>query len=215
MSKLIVRCSELSKLMTSPRSKSEILSETTKSYVQEKAKEAFYGIVNKIEGKPLEKGIRNEPLAIEMLNQVRFMDYRKHEGRITIEWLTGECDILTEEPIIDVKNSWSFDTFPAFVEEAEKMVKKSGYDWQMRGYCLLYDRPYAEVIYCLTSTPDDLLSAWDDPSVHKVDHIDPEYRITAVRVNREADLEKKMYEQWKIANEYYAECIKELKTKNK
>tara|TARA_Y100000385_G_scaffold243838_1_gene261556 strand:- start:287 stop:943 length:657 start_codon:yes stop_codon:yes gene_type:complete len=211
---LIVRCSSLHKIMTKSRTKGA-LSETAKSYVHEQVKEVFYGIRTKIEGKFLDKGIRNEDKAIEMVNDVRFMDYRKNKIRKTNEWLTGECDIEGDNTIIDVKCSWSFDTFPAFNSEAEKMLKKSGYDYQVRGYMMLYNKPEAEVIWCMTSTPDDLLSTWDNKEIHKVDHIEPELRITGAKIKRDKDIEKQMLIQYELANTYFKECLTELENKNK
>ena len=215
MANLVVRCSELSKIMTKSRSKSNPLSETTKSYVMEKAKEAFFGIRPEISNKYTEKGLLNEDQGIEMVNQVRFMDFRKNQERKNLDWLTGECDILGDERIIDIKCSWSFETFPAFQEEAEKSVKKAGYDWQMRGYMMLYDRNVAEVVYCLTSTPPSLLSPFDIPALHDVDHIAIEDRMTSVKVERCNVLETEIYNQYKLANEYYKECMAELETKRK
>ena len=211
---LLVRCSELHKIMTKSRSKTNPLSETTKSYVMEKAKESFYGIRPVISNKYTEKGIMNEPLGIQMVNQVRFMDFRKNENRKTIEWLTGECDIEGDERIIDIKCSWSFDTFPAFQEEADKAVKKAGYDWQMRGYMMLYDKNLAEVVYCLTSTPKSLLTSFDVPELHDVEHIAIEDRMTSVKVERCNVLETEIYNQYKIANKYYKECMAELENKH-
>lgn len=211
---LKVRCSELSQLMTKGRSKAEPLGETAKSYIQEKAKCDFYGINPILENKYLSKGIMNEQIGIDLVNQVRFMDFVKNTERIDIGWLTGECDINATDRIIDIKCSWSFDTFPAFEEEAQKSVKKSGYDWQMRGYMMLYNKDLAEVIYCLTSTPDSLLSQWDDLTMHKVDHIETEKRITAVRVERAVEIEEEIKKQYEIANKYYKECLAELTTKN-
>ena len=210
---LIVRCSALSKIMTKSRSKSSPLSETAKTFVMEKAKEDFYGIRPNISNKFTEKGIRNEDLGIEMVNQSRFMEFKKNTERISTDWLTGECDINTGDKIIDIKCSWSFDTFPAFQEEAEKSVKKSGYDWQLRGYMMLYNRPMGEVIYCLTTTPPDLLSPYDDTDLHDVEHIDINNRITSVKVERDEVKESEILMQYKIANEYYKECMAELETK--
>ena len=210
---LIVRCSALSKIMTKSRSKSSPLSETAKTFVMEKAKEDFYGIRPNISNKFTEKGIRNEDLGIEMVNQSRFMEFKKNTERISTDWLTGECDINTGDKIIDIKCSWSFDTFPAFQEEAEKAVKKSGYDWQLRGYMMLYNRPMGEVIYCLTTTPPDLLSPYDDTDLHDVEHIDINNRMTSVKVERDEVKESEILMQYKIANEYYKECMAELETK--
>lgn len=212
---LIVRCSSLSKLMTKGRSKTDPLGETAKTYIMEQAKESFYGIETVLEGKQLDKGNLNEQLAIDMLNDVRFMDYRKNDKRINLDWLTGECDINAEDRIIDIKNSWSFDSFPCFESEAEKKIKKAGYDWQVRGYMMLYNKPKAEIVYCMTSTPDELLGSWDDLSVHKVDHIDPALRITSVTIERDLEIENEIKERYELANAYYKECIKELTNKNK
>lgn len=212
---LMIRCSSLHKIMTKSRSKSSPLSETTKTYVQEQAKENFYGIRVKLESKYFDKGNRNENLAIEMVNQIRFKEYTKNEVRKTESWLTGECDVEAKDSIIDVKCSWSFDSFPCYESEALKIMKRSGYDWQVRGYMYLYDKPTAEVIWCMTSTPSDLMTAYDDPAIHKVDHIDPERRMTAVKVDRDPALEELMITQYNLANEYYKQCILELQNKNK
>ncbi len=212
---LIVRCSSLSKLMTKGRGKSSPLGETTKSYVMEKAKEDFYGIRPNFSNKFTEKGLRNEDLGIEMVNQARFMDFKKNKERISTDWLTGECDINAEDKIIDIKCSWSFDTFPAFQEEADKSVKKSGYDWQLRGYMMLYNKPFGEVVYCLTTTPPDLLTAYDNTDLHDVEHIDISKRMTSVRVERDEVKESEILMQYKIANEYYKECMAELENKSK
>tara|TARA_R110001592_G_scaffold302341_1_gene574261 strand:+ start:216 stop:869 length:654 start_codon:yes stop_codon:yes gene_type:complete len=212
---LIVRCSALSKLMTKGRGKSSPLGETTKSFVMEKAKEDFYGIRPNFSNKFTEKGLRNEDLGIEMVNQARFMDFKKNEERISTSWLTGECDINAEDRIIDIKCSWSFDTFPAFQEEADKSVKKSGYDWQLRGYMMLYNKPFGEVVYCLTTTPPDLLTAYDNTDLHDVEHIDISKRMTSVRVERDEVKESEILMQYKIANEYYKECMAELENKSK
>ena len=211
---LKVRCSELSNLMTKGRSKAEPLGETAKSYIQEKAKCDFYGIKPILENKYLNKGIMNEQIGIDLVNQVRFMDFVKNTQRIDLGWLTGECDINADDRIIDIKCSWSFDTFPAYEEEAQKSVKKSGYDWQVRGYMMLYKKDLAEVIYCITSTPSSLLTVWDDLHLHKVNHIEAEKRITAVRIERDLEIEEEIKKQYEIANAYYKECLAELTTKN-
>lgn len=212
---LIVRCSELHKMMTKGRSKTSLLGDTTKSFLMQKAKEDYFGIVPSFSSKYTEKGIMNEPLGIEMVNQVRFMDYRKNEERITFDWITGECDINAEDRIIDIKCSWSIDTFPCFQEEAEKAVKKAGYDWQLRGYMMLYNKDKAEVIYCLTSTPNLLLGYGDNEELHNVEHIDVADRMTSVVIERDKAIEEEIKEQYLEANKYYKECMAELENKHK
>jgi len=124
--------------------------------------------------------------------------------------MSGECDILLDDLIIDVKTSWSMETFPATKEDAED----SAYEWQGRGYMHLYDRDSFEVIHCMVSTdPKDefnLLSPWDNLSLHRVDHIDPAKRITVVRYQRDLELELDMLTKLRYASEYYAQVMNEL-----
>ena len=122
-SNLIVRCSQLHKIMTRGRSKTDPLSETCKTYVKEQAKENFYGIEIQLQSKHFDKGNRNENLAIEMINNSRFKSYKKNTIRKKNDWLSGECDVNAEDRIIDVKCSWSFDSFPAFESDAQKNAK--------------------------------------------------------------------------------------------
>lgn len=212
---LLVRCSELSKIMTKSRTKSNPLSDTTMTYVRQKAKEFYFNYRTEIKSKYLEKGIRNEDTAIKMLSDVYFNNYTKNEVRNNNGWLTGECDIITSNLIIDIKCSWNLDTFPAFLEEAVKGVIKSGYDWQLRGYMLLYNINFSKVAYCLTNTPEDLLGYGDEAKNHNFDHLDKTDKITIVDIERDKDLEIQIKEQYDKANAYYKKCLAELKTKNK
>ncbi len=215
MENLIVRCSELHRLMTKSRTKSNPLGDTCKTYVMEKAKENHYGIRPNFSNKYTEKGLMNENKGIDLVNMVRFMDFKKNSKRLTNDYITGECDINGDDRIIDIKCSWSFDTFPCFKEEAFKQVKKSGYDWQMVGYMWLYNKQKAEVIYCLTSTPVELLGYNDEPLLHNVDHIDPADRLTSVTVERNLELEEQIIEKYEMANTYFKECLAELNNKHK
>jgi hypothetical protein len=46
-----------------------------------------------------------------------------------------------------------------------------------------------------------------------VDHINPALRVTSVTIERDLEIEQQMYEQYKIANEYYQSLINQLKNK--
>ena len=206
---MIFRCSSLGKIMTNPRTKGEVLSETAKSYIRQMAKEDFYGYNSELNNKYLTKGINQELESIELLNAVRFEDYMKNTERITTNLLTGECDIITEDTIIDIKTSWSLETFPATPSEAHD----KDYEWQVRGYMMLYNRPKAEVVFTMVSTDPELLTAWDNLSIHQVDHIEPRYRITAVKYERDEEIEAGMIDKLMAAQEYYIEYINQLNEK--
>ena len=206
---MIFRCSSLGKIMTSPRTKGEVLSETAKTYIRSIAKEDFYGYTSTLDNKYLSKGINQELESIELLNAVRFEDYQKNTERITTDLLTGECDIITDDSIIDIKTSWSLETFPATEDEAHD----KDYEWQLRGYMMLYNRPYSELVFCMVSTDPELLNAWDNKTIHEVDHIEPRFRVTVVQYDRDESIEAQMIEKLKAAQEYYVEYVNQLNQK--
>ena len=210
---LKVRASEAHNLMVKPRNKSEVLSETTKTWIKEKVKQEVFGYRPTLDNKYLTKGIRCEDTSIALLNQVEGEWYEKNSERFYFEdWLSGEPDIIATDAIRDIKTSWSFETFPAFVEDAEKSIKAAGYEWQLRCYMLMVDRPKASIDYCMVSTPDDedILKPWDDLTIHKVDDIPAKQRVTTVWFERDENLEKELIERYKLANSYYLERMNEL-----
>ena len=213
MKNLKVRCSSLHKMMVNPRGKNEEISATTKTWLKDLVKQEVFGYYPQLDTPAINKGIDYEFLSIQLLNDATFNSYTKNEERITNDWLTGEADIVTDNEILDVKSSWSLETFPAFKEDAEASVKKAGYDWQLRGYMMLYNKPKACIKYCMVTTPEALLKDWDNRDIHKVDHIDPKDRITSVSIERDEELEAKMLERYEVANRYYKEYLNELKTK--
>ena len=204
------RASQLGKLMTSSRTKGEALSQTAKSYIIQKAKEDFFEYKTELTNKYVLKGIHQEQDSIDLLNAVRFESYKKYEHRAENEWLTGSCDIITEEIIIDVKTSWSLETFPATSYELKDL---SEYEWQGRAYMWLYDRPRFELCYVMVSTADDILSDYDSYALHKVDHIDPAKRITSITFERDKELEIQMAEKLIAATEFYKEVLTQLTNK--
>ena len=204
------RASQLGKLMTSSRTKGEVLSQTAKSYIIQKAKEDFFEYRTELTNKYVMKGIHQEQDSIDLLNAVRFESYKKNEKREENEWLSGCCDIITEDLIIDCKTSWSLETFPATSYELKDL---SEYEWQGRAYLWLYDRPRFELCYVMVSTADDILSDYDSYAIHKVDHIDPAKRITSIIFERDKELEIQMAEKLIAATEFYKEVLTQLQEK--
>ena len=203
------RPSQLGKLMTNPRNKSEVLSETAKSEIRRIAKEDFYGYSSEIKTKPMIKGTDWEQDGIDLLNNVRFTKYTKNKLRVENEYMSGCCDILLDDLIIDIKSSWSLDTFPATPSEGES----SDYEWQGRAYMWLYDRPEFELIYTMYNTPDELLTDWDNLSIHRVDHIPSHHRITVITYQRDEQYEDLIRERLIHCNEYYSQYVNELNSK--
>jgi hypothetical protein len=204
------RASSLGKLMTSSRTKGEALSQTAKSYIIQKAKEDFFEYRSELNNKYITKGLAQEQDSIDLLNLVRLEDYRKSDERVENEWLTGCCDIITENLIIDIKTSWSLDTFPATSYELKDL---SDYEWQGRAYMWLYDMPSFELCYVMVSTAPELLGEYENGALHYVDHIAPEKRITSIRFERDKELEIQMAERLILATKFYNEVLTQLKNK--
>jgi hypothetical protein len=204
------RASQLGKIMTSSRTKGEALGQTAKSYIIEQAKQDFYGYRTQLMNKYVLKGLEQEQDSIDLLNAVRFESYKKYEHRAENEWLTGSCDIITEDIIIDVKTSWSLETFPSTSYELKDL---SDYEWQGRAYMWLYDRPRFELCYVMVSTHPELLSQFDPIDIHEVDHIDPVKRITSITFERDKDIEIRMQEQLLAASLFYDQVLTQLQNK--
>ena len=111
--------------------------------------EQFTDRQKEVKSKYLEKGILNESGAIELVNELYQVNFEKNEIRLSNEFLTGECDIDASDCIADVKCSWDIFTF---YEAMTKDIKD--YEWQLRGYMELYDKPKAQLYYCLTDMDD-------------------------------------------------------------
>jgi hypothetical protein len=204
------RASQLGKLMTSSRTKGEALSQTAKSYIIQKAKEDFFEYRSELNSKYITKGLAQEQDSIDLLNLVRLEDYKKYEHRAENEWLTGSCDIITENLIIDIKTSWSLETFPATTYELKDL---SDYEWQGRAYMWLYDRPRFELCYVMVSTAPELLGEYENGALHYVEHIAPEKRITSITFERDKEIEIQMAERLILATEFYNEVLTQLKNK--
>jgi hypothetical protein len=201
--------SSLGKLMTTPKSKGENLSQGAKTYIRQVAKQDYFNYRVELDNKYINKGKDQEQDSIDLLNSVRFTNYKKNEVRIADGYLTGECDILAEDRVIDIKTSWNLETWPATPGEAHD----NDYEWQGRAYLMLYDREIFELVFCLVTTKDEFLNQWEQIDLHRVDHIAPEKRITSVIYERDLEKEQLIREKLIFANEYYSQYINQLNSK--
>ena len=201
--------SSLGKLMTTPKSKTENLSQGAKTYIRQVAKQDFFGYRVELDNKYINKGKDQEQDSIDLLNSVRFTKYHKNIFRLEDEYLTGECDILADDRVIDVKTSWNLETWPATPGEAHD----NDYEWQGRAYLMLYEREIFELVFCLVTTKDEFLNQWEQIDLHRVDHIAPEKRITSVIYERDLEKEELIREKLIFANEYYSQYINQLNSK--
>jgi len=201
---ILFRASALSAIMTDGKGKDE-LSVGAKTYVTKLAKEMIYGYDEKVSSKYMDKGLAVEDESIDLYNAVHLTSYVKNTERKTNDWITGEADIVADDRIIDIKSSWCLTTFPVLADQGRDI----GYEWQLRAYMMLWDKPRADIAYCLVSTPDDLIG-WENKSLHQVDHINRELRVTIVPYERDAVLEDKIKIKVQAARVYYDQVIQEI-----
>lgn len=185
--------------------KEQSLSAGAKTYLDQVAKEFVYGYEKKFSSKFTDKGLMVEDDSIELYNSVFFCSLTKNTERRENEWITGECDLVASDEIIDIKSAWSLDTFPATSLQAHD----SDYEWQGRAYMWLWDKPRFKVAWCLVDTPPDLIG-YEDEDLHFVSHINPAMRVTTVTYERDAALEQRIKVKAKAANEYITAVIRQI-----
>ena len=149
-----IRCSALGRLMTAPRNKTELLSQTAKSYIQELILEHKYGIKKEFSSRYTDKGLQCEDEAITLVNDVLGLGFIfKNEEHFQNDWITGTPDVNTNDILLDVKCSYEASTFPFFETE----IPTPAYFYQLQGYLWLTGKTEALLCYCLINTPIEIV----------------------------------------------------------
>lgn len=215
-----IRCSAIGKIMTSPRSKGEVLSQTTKSYIKELVLEHKYGIRKEINSRYLDKGNMVENESIELTERVLDLDLIvKNESYFENDFICGTPDIIMGDTIIDVKSSWSAHTFPFFLDEE---LPNKDYYYQLQGYMALTGATKGMVVYCLINTPEEIVldeirrTSWSRHELdvteeteaevrqqHEFDHIPEVNRVKAYHIERNEDVIQSIYDRVNECKIYY------------
>jgi hypothetical protein len=214
-----VRCSALGKVMTSPRSKSEILSQTAKTYVEEQVLLAKYGIVKTFNSRYTDKGNLVEDESIKLASEVLELGFiLKNDEHFSNDWVTGTPDVNTNDVLLDVKSSWDATTFPFFATE----IPTKDYYYQLQGYMWLTGKQKSLLVYCLVNTPLDMVqdeirrAHWNanllEESLdlidevqkrHNFDHIPDNRRVKVFEVERDDEVIEQIKERVELCREYY------------
>lgn len=170
-----IRASASGKIMTNARSKTELLSETTKTYVQEWAKERIYKIRKEIKSKYLTKGLKLEDTAID--KAIEWLDLPftiKNEKFFEDEFFCGTPDLIVNNVVYDIKCSWDAFSFPLF----DKEIPTKDYFYQLQVYMHLTGCKKAVLTYVLLNTPEELMYE----EKHNYDNMDKQYRIKTFEI---------------------------------
>ena len=197
------RASQNGSLMTNPRSKSETLSQTTKTYLQEWQKEQIYGVRNDINSKYLTKGIDMEDESINIYALHTDLDFAvKNSQRFTNDFITGEPDLILDDKVVDIKTSWDCFTFPLFDTE----ITNKNYYWQLQSYMALTGKYKAELAYVLVNTPEYL--QYSELDAHDYTNLDLKYRVKVFEIERNDDDIARLYDRVKECREYLNQITK-------
>ena len=176
MKQFKIRASQAGKLMTKPRSKSEVLSKTTKSYLEEWTKEQIYGVRKTIQSKYLTKGNEVEDDAIMYASAEKgWLFAKKNDEYFEDEFFCGTPDVILDDKIIDIKSSWDCFSFPLFYNA----IPNKDYYYQLQVYMHLTGKRKAQLVYVLMNTPEELTFE----ESHDYSHISSDYRIKTFDVD--------------------------------
>ena len=195
MRKFRIRASAAGKLMTNPRSNSEVLSKTTKEYLQQWAKEQIYGVRKSIKSKYLDKGNAVEEDAIKYAaKELGWLFADKNEELFKDEYFVGTPDVILEDTIVDIKSSWDCFTFPLF----EDKIPSKDYLHQLQVYMHLTGKRKAQLVYVLMNTPDELTYEFS----HDYSEITSNYRIKTFDIDYDEEIIEKLKERVQTSREY-------------
>lgn len=211
---------------------SDELSEGAKSYIEEMVDEMVYGYKTTISSREMTKGTDVEHESIDVYNRLFFRSYHKlaefddyyelkHGKNNLIS--VGHPDIVDADTmkVIDIKSPWSKKTMPKTVKKAEKKVKEAGYDWQVKHYLYMLTKMTGkkwtdgEVAFVLSNTPEELIPDNEADSLHYMDNLADELRVTIVKVELTDDDISWMDSQLMKAESYAKMYFNYLNNKNK
>ena len=148
-----IRASATGKIITNPK-KGQNLSKGAIKYCEDWTKCWIYDRSMEFTSKYTDKGLIVEDESIDFVaTMLKKAGLVKNEINYSNDYMTGTPDVITDSYIIDLKNSWSWETFPLFVKE----VPNQDNYWQAQAYMSLTGIKKFKLIYCLMNTPQHLI----------------------------------------------------------
>lgn len=188
------RASSAGVLMVSPRSKTETLSETTKSYLIEWLTEQVFGYRKEINTKYTERGILYEDKAIDfIINKLDLSFGVKNEINYEDDFFTGTPDLIIDGVVYDTKCSYSCHTFPFF----ENDLPNKNYYHQMQVYMHLTNTKKSCIAYVL----------FDNEEIGHVYNIEDEKRVKLFYVDYDSSIIEELKNRILNCREYINSLI--------
>lgn len=184
-----------------------------KTYIESVVDEYVYNYKDSIDNKYTKKGTDVEDKSIDIFNTFFFTDYKKSDTYLQKGHFHGHPDIEDEEEqmILDIKSSWNKKTFPKKPIDCDK----TEYEWQGKLYCYMKGWKVFRLAYVLVSTPEELVPDYEDESLHYVDDLPLNLRVTYIdHILFDVDIQK-IERREKAAVKYAEEYYNFLINKNK
>lgn len=148
--------SQIGKIMTNPRNKSEVLSETCKTRIEEKFIEDQFGVRKSFWSKETNKGLECEEESINFFaKEYDLFGAKKNEIRYENDSFIGTPDLVFNGIVYDIKTSWSLFTFPMFDDPA--VIPTKDYMYQLQAYLDLTGLKKAQLVYVLTNATEEMI----------------------------------------------------------
>lgn len=194
------------------------LSKSAIGVVTEWIKEQLGYPVHEFSSKYTDKGMLCEDDAIEFAAKYYgWGDVKKNTERRTNEYITGEADVLLDDRISDIKNSWSGKTFPLMDTD----IPIDGYGYQGLGYMELWVKPLFQLTYVLMDAPETIIDkeanrirhelGMDEVDMdlfeevrakHTYSHLHPDLRIKSFFIERNTDIIESVYERVELCRKW-------------
>lgn len=148
--------SAVKSLMVASRSKTDPLSETTKSYLQEIYIQEVFGRRRPVTTNPMKKGTMAESEGLSLIQEVKGVTYFKNQKQLSNEYVCGTPDVIdeAEKAIRDMKLSWDLWSFA----KSDEKSAKADYYWQIVTYCWMKGFFKGSIFYGLVNTPEVLIT---------------------------------------------------------
>lgn len=200
VNEILFRCSSLGYLLTNPRTKTETLSETTKTHCIDVFGSWYYGRREEIFNKYLTKGNAVEEDSITLVSVLTKKMLRKNEQWFYNDYVSGTPDCLpSPDEVEDIKSAWSWHTFARGRKEINPM-----HEAQLQGYMWLTGARVGRIRLCLVNATPELIIG-EFRKLSYVNLSDDDYQLakkqTEINMIFDAALFKKHYPDYQFVNE--------------
>ena len=214
--KILFRCSGTGSLMTDPKLKADKdagnLSETAKTFVEDKWLFDTFGFAESIKNQYMDKGNECEQDSMDLVTQVLEGGFRsRYNTKLQNDYVIGTPDIVLQDCVEDIKTSWNLKTF--FNAELSKM-----YFAQAQCYMWLTGKEKYRLIYALVPTPQSMVLNECEKLVYKYgkNYDNEDYIAECQQIQRNNDLIKELPTEKRVkvfAFDYDPNYIETLKGK--